>query len=62
MFLKWRQYHTFDSAYLNKTTMLGIVIGSGANVFIIIVAIIIGVITGISVTDVLKTEEKKPKE
>ena len=42
--------------------MLGIVIGSGANVFIIIVAIIIGVITGISVTDVLKTKEKKPKE
>lgn len=42
--------------------MLGIVIGSGANAFILIVAILIGVITGISVTDVLKTEEKKPKE
>lgn len=41
--------------------MLAIVIGSGANVFILIVAILIGIITGISVTDILKTEEKKAK-
>lgn len=41
--------------------MLGIVIGSGANIFILIVAIIIGVLTGISITDILKTEEKEPK-
>ena len=41
--------------------MLAITIESGANLFIIIVAIIIGVITGISVTDILKTEEKKSK-
>lgn len=39
--------------------MLAIVIGSGANLFIIIVAILIGVITGISVTDVLKSKEKE---
>jgi hypothetical protein len=42
--------------------MLSLIIGSGANIFILIVAIIIGVITGISVTDILKTEEKKAKE
>ncbi len=41
--------------------MLGIVIGSGANLFILIFAIIVGIITGISVTDYLKTKEK-PKE
>jgi len=40
--------------------MLAITIGSGANLFIIIVAILIGVITGISVTDILKTKEKNP--
>lgn len=39
--------------------MLGIIIGSGANIFITIVAILIGVITGLSFTDVLKTKEKE---
>ncbi len=39
--------------------MLGIIIGSGANTFIIIVAIIIGALTGISFTDALKTKEKE---
>lgn len=34
------------------------VIGSGANLFIIIVVITIGIITGISYTDILKTREK----
>jgi len=38
--------------------MLAITIGSGANIFIIIVAILIGAITGISLTDAMKTEEK----
>jgi hypothetical protein len=38
--------------------MLSMVIGAGANLFILIVVIAIGVITGISVTDILKTEEK----
>lgn len=38
--------------------MLAITIGSGANLFIIIVAILIGVITGLSVTDALKSKEK----
>lgn len=39
--------------------MLGIIVESGANLFIIIVAILIGVITGLSVTDVLKSKEKE---
>lgn len=39
--------------------MLAITIGFGANLFIIIVAILIGVITGLSVTDILKIKEKK---
>lgn len=38
--------------------MLSIIIGSGANLFILIVTILIGVITGISYTDILKTKEK----
>ncbi len=38
--------------------MLAIVVGAGANLFILIVAILIGVITGISYTDILKTKEK----
>jgi len=38
--------------------MLSMVIGAGANLFILIVVIAIGVITGISVTDILKTEDK----
>ena len=38
--------------------MLSMIIGSGANIFILIVVIIIGIITGISVTDILKTKEK----
>ena len=41
--------------------MLGIIIGSGANIFIIIVAIIIGALTGISITDALKSKEKGAK-
>lgn len=39
--------------------MLSIIVGSGANIFVIIVAILIGIITGISVTDVLKSKEKE---
>ena len=39
--------------------MLGIIIGSGANLFIIIVAILIGALTGLSFTDALKTKEKE---
>ena len=39
--------------------MLSIIVGSGANLFVIIVAILIGIITGISVTDVLKSKEKE---
>jgi hypothetical protein len=38
--------------------MLSIIIGAGANLFIIIVAILIGIITGISYTDILKTNDK----
>ena len=38
--------------------MLSIVIGSGANLFILIVVILIGIITGVSFTDILKTKEK----
>jgi hypothetical protein len=38
--------------------MLSMIVGSGANLFILIVVIIIGVITGLSVTDILKTKEK----
>ncbi len=38
--------------------MLSMVIGSGANLFILIVVILIGVITGVSFTDILKTKEK----
>ena len=34
------------------------IIGYGANIFILIVVIIIGIITGISVTDILKTKEE----
>ncbi len=41
--------------------MLALIIGSGANLFILIVAILIGIITGISVTDILKTEDKESK-
>ncbi len=39
--------------------MLSIIIGWGANLFIIIVAILIGALTGISITDSLKTKEKE---
>ena len=45
----------FGFAQLNTSSMLSMVIGSGANIFILIVVILIGVITGISVTDILKT-------
>ena len=38
--------------------MLSMIIGAGANLFILIVVILIGIITGISVTDILKTQEK----
>ena len=38
--------------------MLSIIIGTWANIFILIVAITIGIITGISYTDILKTREK----
>jgi len=38
--------------------MLSMVIGAGANFFILIVVILIGIITGISVTDILKTRDK----
>ena len=38
--------------------MLSIIVGSGANLFVIIVAILIGIITGLSVTDALKSKEK----
>jgi hypothetical protein len=38
--------------------MLSMVIGPGANLFFIIVVIIIGIITGISFADILKTREK----
>jgi hypothetical protein len=41
--------------------MLSIVIGSGANLFILIVVILIGIITGISLTDILKTRENSEK-
>ncbi len=41
--------------------MLGLIIGSGANLFIIIVAILIGALTGLSITDSLKTKEKESK-
>jgi hypothetical protein len=37
--------------------MLSMVIGPGANLFILIVVIIIGIITGVSFTDILKTRE-----
>lgn len=39
--------------------MLGIIVESGANLFIIIVAILIGALTGLSVTDALKSKDKK---
>ncbi len=38
--------------------MLSIIIAPGANLFVLIVAILIGVITGLSLTDILKTREK----
>lgn len=38
--------------------MFSIIVGAGANLFILIVVILIGVITGISFTDILKTKEK----
>jgi len=38
--------------------MLSIIIGSGANLFILIVVILIGAIAGLSFTDILKTKEK----
>ena len=41
--------------------MLGLAIGAGANVFIIIVVLLIAFVTGISVTDILKTKDK-PEE
>ena len=41
--------------------MLGLAIGSGANLFIIIVAVLIAVVTAISTTDILKTKDK-PEE
>ena len=49
---------TFGFTSINYLSMLSMIIGSGANIFILIVVIIIGIITGISVTDILKTEEK----
>lgn len=42
--------------------MLSIVIGAGANLFILIVVILIGIITGVSFTDILKTREKPEDE
>ncbi len=39
--------------------MLSIIIGWGANLFIIIVAILIGALTGLSITDSLKAKEKE---
>jgi len=42
----------------NNHRMLSIIIGTGANIFILIVVILIGIITGISFTDILKTKEK----
>lgn len=39
--------------------MLGITIGAGANLFIIIVAILIAFIAGLSATDYLKQKEKE---
>lgn len=41
--------------------MLGLAIGSGANLFIIIVVALIAIITGITTTDILKTKDK-PEE
>jgi hypothetical protein len=38
--------------------MLSMIIGTGANIFILIVVISIGIITGISVTDILKTKDR----
>ena len=49
---------TFDFPSINSKSMLSMIIGSGANIFILIVVIAIGIITGISVTDILKTKEK----
>jgi|GEM_PF-3165218 len=42
--------------------MLAITIEWGANLFITIVAIVIGIITGLSTTDYLKTKEKADKD
>ena len=39
--------------------MLSMIIGAGANLFILILVILIGIITCISVTDILKTNEKE---
>lgn len=39
--------------------MFSIVIGSGANIFIIIVAIIAGIAAGLTTTDFLKTKAKE---
>ena len=38
--------------------MFSMNVGAGANLFILIVVISIGIITGISYTDILKTREK----
>lgn len=38
--------------------MLSIIVGWGANLFVLIVVILIGIITGVSFTDILKTREK----
>jgi hypothetical protein len=38
--------------------MLALAIGSGANLFIIIVVALIALITGITTTDILKTKDK----
>jgi len=41
--------------------MLSIIIGSGANLFIIIVAILAGIGAGLTTTDYLKTKAKEKK-
>jgi len=42
--------------------MLAIAIGSGANLFIIIFLALVALVTGISVTDILKTKEKEQEK
>ena len=41
--------------------MLSIIVGSGANLFIIIVAILAGIGAGLTTTDYLKTKAKEKK-